>query len=353
MTDDSAAYRLTGMSLPDGWTVLERFDVAPGKTGGACSVCYLAERSDGQEGFLKAIDYAAALNAHDPPAEFASLTNRFNAERDLHGQCGTRKLDRVVRALAHGTVRVPDVQPDAVSYLIFERAKGDARDAVSEVDAADHTPMLGIAHNAAVGISQLHGIGAAHQDVKPSNILFWTPSGAGPEAKVGDLGCSFQRGRPAPQDDDRLAGDPGYAAPEQLYEGGGEWAGPRWRTAADMYMLGGLVCYLLTGVPFNGLFAMNLDPSLRWPNWGGTFGDVLPALADAHGMATRRLETALDQRVALDVADVVAQLCYPDPNLRGDAKARGRGQDPFSLTRYISRLNLIHRRAAYSLRHTA
>lgn len=345
MSLGTAAYQLEGMELPGGWTVLERLEMPPGKTGGACSVGYRVERADGQQGFLKAFDYAAALAAADPPREFALLTNRYNAERDLLEQCGDRKLDRVVRALDSGTTRVPDAQPDAVSYLIFELADGDARDAVSDADIADHAPMLRLAHHAAVGVSQLHTIGGAHQDLKPSNLLVWDR--ANPEAKLGDLGCAYLMGRPAPQDDERVAGDPGYAAPEQLYDGAGSLPVAHRRVAADMFMFGGLVCFLLTTVPYNGLLKMYLDRTFGWDQWRGTFDEVLPALVDAHGMAIRRLEDVLDRCIARDAGEIIGQLCHPDPMLRGDPKARRLGGNPFGLERYVSRLNLLHRRACH------
>ena len=319
--------------------------------GGAFSVGYLVEKSDGHRGFLKAFDYAAALAAGDPAREFASLTNRYNAERDLLQHCGNRKLNRVVQALDSGTIRVPHVQPDAVSYLIFERADGDARDAVSTTDSADHAPMLRLAHQAAVGVSQLHGIGSAHQDLKPSNFLVW--DGPALEGKLGDLGCAYLRGRPAPQDDDRVAGDPGYAAPEQLYATDYELPSAHQRIAADMFMFGGLICFLLTSVPYNGLLRMNLDPTFGWNKWQGSFSEALPALVDAHGMATCRLGEVLDEVVGNDVAEVVWQLCHPDPTVRGDPRARRLGHNPFALDRYVSRLNLIHRRASFGVRRRA
>lgn len=352
MSDDTAAYRLSGTLLSGGWRVLERIEMPQGKTGGACSVGYRVERPDGQQGFLKAFDYAAAFAADDPPREFASLTNRYNAERDLLDHCGDRKLDRVVRALDSGTTRVPDVQPNAVSYLIFELADGDARDAVSAADAADHAPMLRLAHQAAVGVSQLHSIGGAHQDLKPSNLLVWH-AGIDPEAKLGDLGCAYLQGRPAPQDDDPLAGDPGYAAPEQLYYGESPLPAAQRRIAADMFMFGGLISFLLTGVPYSGLLRMHLDRTFGWTCWQGTFVEVLPALVDAHGMATCRLEGVLDRAIAGDVGEVIWQLCHPDPELRGDPKARRLGHNPFGLARYVSRLNLLHRRASYDARRSA
>ena len=348
MTGDSAAFHLTGVSLPGGWTVLERRDIPPDKSGGACSVGYLVESDSGLEGFMKAFDYAAAMETEDPPLEFSLLTSRYVAERELLELCADRKLDRVVRVLGHGTIRVEGFQPPAVSYLIFERADGDARDAVSETDSANHTPMLKLAHHAAVGVSQLHSVGSTHHDLKPSNILFWkSDSGTviGPEAKIGDLGSAFLQGRPAPQDDDFIAGDPSYSPPEQLYRHQEEPQLPNWRLAADMYMFGGIICFLVSGVPYAGILELYLDPSFRWNRWQGAFDDVLPPLVDAHEMVTDRLEAVLDGGISTNVSRMIWQLCHPNPMVRGDPKARLAGQNPYALRRYVSQLNLIYTRS--------
>ena len=118
-------------------------------------------------------------------------------------------------------------------------------------------------------------------------------------------------------------------------------------------MFGGLVSFLLTGVPFGAIVTMSLDPSLSWSEWTGTFEEVLPALVDAHQYAVNRLESALDVSIASDVAKLVGQLCHPDPELRGHPKSRRFGQNPFDLERYVSTLNLLHRRASFNSRKCA
>jgi serine/threonine protein kinase len=352
VNEDTAAFRLLGLTLPDGWLVTQRVELPPGKTGGACSVGYLVENDDGRSGFLKAFDYAAAFLSADPPQEFADLTNRYLAERELLELCVDRKLDRIVRILSHATISVPGVQPPAVSYLICELADGDARDAVSEAEIGDHAPMLRLAHHAAVGVAQLHSVGGFHHDLKPSNLLVWLAS-IDPEAKLGDLGCAFLHGRPAPQDDERIAGDPTYAPPERLYDLSGVDTSARGRAATDAYMFGGLICFLLTGVPYSGIVGFSLDPAHGWKSWTGNFQEVLPALVEAHDVAIARIEGALNRSVAADVSEIVSQLCHPDPEIRGHPKSRSEGRNPFALERYISRLNLLHRRASLDSRKVA
>ncbi len=335
----TAAEALEGLTLSDGWRVLSRVDRATDRSGGAFSVGYLAVHEDSQTfGFLKALDYSEALDDEDPARALADLTARYNAERDLLDQCGQRNLNRIVRALAWGTVRVPAIQPNAVSYLIFELADGDSRDLKTDLEVTDFLPVLRVAHDATVAMAQLHGIGATHQDVKPSNVLVWSV-GPRPNSKLGDLGCAHLEGRPAPHDALAVPGDCSYAAPEQLYRSTTD------RRAADMYMLGNLLAFLLVGVSHSGLLHNLVDRTLHWRRWGGTFEEVLPALVDTHGMVMRRLEPALHAHISEDAFRIIHELCQPDPGVRGDHIARRRGQNPYGLQRYVTRINLLYRKA--------
>ncbi|HXN59922.1 MAG TPA: hypothetical protein VN886_05670 [Acidimicrobiales bacterium] len=343
------AYRLEGERLKDGWTVSSRLDWANDHSGGSFSVGYLAIRDDGTQGFLKAFDYTTALESEDPATELRRLTDAFLAERTVLEHCGERRFSQIVRILDAGTIRVDGVVTNAVSYLLFEWAVLDGRTAVTQADPADHAPMLTYAHNAAVGLSQLHSAQINHQDLKPSNLVLVDELGA-LSGKLSDLGRAFMLGRPAPHDDLVVAGAAAYAAPEQLYNCPSRLRDEGWRTAADLYMFGNLVSFLLTGVPFSGITLGDLHPTLRWKEWNGTFDDVLPALVDAHGRSISKLKGALHKAVSDAIAGIIDDLCYPDPRHRGDHVARGRGQNPYDLSRFITRLDLIAHRAAIHLK---
>jgi hypothetical protein len=110
---------------------------------------------------------------------------------------------------------------------------------------------------------------------------------------------------------------------------------------------------LLTGVPYSGIVGFSLDPAHGWKSWTGNFQEVLPALVEAHDVAIARIEGALNRSVAADVSEIVSQLCHPDPEIRGHPKSRSEGRNPFALERYISRLNLLHRRASLDSRKVA
>ena len=348
---ESAVHRLEGCTLDGGWTVGKRRELPIDHSGGAYSVGYSVSRGS-QDGFLKALDYSRALASDDPARALQRITVTFNAERDLLAWCASRGLNRIVRALDSGTVRVPGAQPDAVQYLIFEVADDDSRAFVAAHDVADQIPMIWLAHEAAAALGSLHFERVIHQDVKPSNFLVWTGANRA-RGKLADVGCAYVEGRPVPHDDKLIAGDCAYASPELLYECPERTQRRNRRQAGDIYMLGNLITFLMTSVPYNGIFQGRLDPSQRWQEWGGTFDEVLPALIDAHGLTLRAIEGALLGDFAEEVTRVIDELCNPDPDHRGDPVARRHGLNPFSLERYVSRLDLIYKRALVKRRRAS
>jgi hypothetical protein len=335
---DSAAFQLQGMSLGGGWHVVSVLPRSDERSGSAFSVGYLASCDDGRFGYLKALDYASALGADDPPSALARLVDAYNFERDLLWRIGDRKLSRVVQILDASTVQIPDAYP--VSYLILELADGDAHDMLDDGDQADCLHKINIAHDAAVGLSQLHSLGVMHQDVKPSNLLGWKEPNGRWRGKIGDLGAAHASGVTSPNEDALVPGDPSYAAPEVLYRQGPLDA-RSWRLAADMYMFGNLLAFLVTGVSFSGIQALYLERSLRWNAYAGTYSEVLPFVVDAYGRAVSRIGDAVHSEAGQGLSTMVGELCHPDPALRGDPVARRFGQDQYSLVRYVTRLDLL------------
>jgi len=226
---ETPAQRLLGMILPGGWKVIRPVEKRPGSSGGFFSCGYVVESETGQLGFLKALDYSAAMAEVDPARALQVITEMFNFERDLVRVCTNKHLDRVVRGLSDGAVRV-DGQP--VQYLIFELADGDARSQADESHRYERAWSLRALHHVATGIAQLHRESIAHQDLKPSNVLSFD---GGKVSKVGDLGRASHRGDYPPHEDVPIAGDVSYAPPERLYG----YQDPDWsrrRLGCDAYL---------------------------------------------------------------------------------------------------------------------
>jgi eukaryotic-like serine/threonine-protein kinase len=90
-----------------------------------------------------------------------------------------------------------------------------------------------------------------------------------------------------------------------------------------------------------------LDPSLYPGRWAGRFGEVLPHVRDAFDRAAEKITARIPERFRDQLSALLLELCDPDPGLRGDPRARARNGNPYSLERYISRLDLLAREAEF------
>ena len=345
MARATPAQRLEGVSLPNGWTVKQRLELGEVTTGGHFSEAYIVESVHGERAFLKAFDYSAALAAPDPASTLKALTESFVFERDLLRRCRDRKCDRVVTSLDDGIYRLAgESQADVVQYIVLELAEGDLRIQASKVGGLDAAWLTRSLHHIATGLSQLHGDGVAHQDLKPSNVLVFEGGGSGDVSKVADLGRAAWRGHePPPHDDLPVPGDRQYAPPELLY-GHVEPEWQRRRLGCDAYHLGSMIYFCFVGSGMTEQIQAVLPESLRWRNWGGTYGDVLPYLRDALGRVLARFPDMTPSEHGEELKTFVRQLCEPDPELRGHPKQRWSRAGQYALARYISRLDLLARR---------
>lgn len=331
------AEQLSGQTLDGGWIVGERITQAPGATGGHFSIGYHVTAADGSGAFLKAIDFSSAMNKSDPARALQELTEQFNFERDLLDHCRNKGMDRVVRAVDSGLVRLTS---GPVQYLIFELAERDVRAERDRRGEQDVTWMLRSLHHIATGLKQLHSAWIAHQDLKPSNVLVFEDM----ISKIADIGRASTRDGLRLYDEYQYAGDGRYAPPELLYGyKDGDWI--RCRFGCDMYLLGSMVVFFLTGVSMTGLLFSYLDQKL-WPDdWGDTYTRVLPYIRDAFGHALDAVEVQIAHPdLRNELMTIIRELCDPDPNLRGHPAIRA-SQNPYNLERYVTRFNNLARRS--------
>ena len=341
----NAAHNLVGKELPGGWTVTEKIVRRVDATGGHFSISYRVKGPNGEAGFCKVLDLRRALYSPDPARVLQNLTESYNAERDLLRLCGSKRLSRIVVALHDGVVTLPDYEMATVNFIIFETADDDIRGVLNHSDEIDVVVRLRCLHHVATGLQQLHKIGGAHQDVKPSNILVFNAANSDHVSKLGDLGRASLRTRDVWHDDLDIVGDPTYAPPEQLYGATPIEFGPR-RLACDLYQLGSLACFLFTNWTVNALLARELHPSLHWAIWNGTYAEVRQYVADALGRAVEDVRDCVPEVVADDVVQLVKSLCNPDPALRGYTGSALQSAPPYALDRVVTRLDLLARRVA-------
>jgi serine/threonine protein kinase len=335
----SPASCLEGIDLPNGWHVEQRLEPGPSDTGGTFSESYIVRREDGTSAFLKAFDYSAALQTPNTAETLLGLTSAYLFERDLLAECAGAKMSRVVLALDSGEVDVPGYGVlSRVNYLIFEEAEHDSRRHRELMSAVDAVWSLRALHHVATGLDQLHRRKIAHQDTKPSNVLVFKDKGS----KLGDLGRAGWEGHDSPWDGTPIAGDVTYAPPEQLYRHV-DLDTLRRQRACDAYHLGSMALFMFSGVGTTGALAAELPDPLRWGTWTESYEAVLPYLVDAFERIADRFRADLPESFGDALFIIFKQLCDPDVDQRGDPTAKPGTRQRASLTRFVSRLDLLAR----------
>ncbi|MEU4567766.1 serine/threonine-protein kinase [Micromonospora sp. NPDC023956] len=132
-----------------------------------------------------------------------------------------------------GTSSTATGQP--VPYIVMELAEGETLAAHVRSGPLDWRIAARVCAEVSAALSAAHAQGIVHRDVKPANVVL-TPAGV----KVLDFGIATPTGTRDQVPEGMVVGTPAYLAPEQL-------AHHPATTAADMYALGVLLYYCLTG----------------------------------------------------------------------------------------------------------
>jgi serine/threonine protein kinase len=145
-----------------------------------------------------------------------------------------------------GIIRIVDAGrlPAGSLYLSMEYVAGpDLQAAVSWDGAFPVGDGLKILHQLAAALAYAHGAGIVHRDLKPANVVL--EDGDPARTKIIDFGLAKiveDEGLTRLTEDKQAVGSPLYWAPEQSTNAN---VGP----AADIYALGGIAYFVLTGAP--------------------------------------------------------------------------------------------------------
>jgi serine/threonine protein kinase len=336
----SAVHDLLGKTLKTGWRVTEKVKAKPGSSGGAFSVCYLAEK-EGKIGFLKALNVLTFLNDEDIdlPKAMAETLNTFNFEKEILEKCGNKNLSKVSKLLDAGSENITGYIINNVNYLIFEKADDDVRNYINFSNNIDLAWKLRSLHNIAVGIKQLHSIDISHQDLKPSNVFIFNEE----LSKIGDLGRALCDTISGPHSNRNFAGDSRYAPPEVYHR----FVLPDWNDkvfAIDCYLLGSMAAFYITGQSMTALLGKQINPNISILTL--PFEEALPYWIEGFDNVMQNLEIDLVDFEDKDLFITnVRMLCYPDPRNRGHFKnIKGNGNS-FNMIRFVEAFNLMARKA--------
>lgn len=148
--------------------------------------------------------------------------------------------EHVVRVLGRGEV-------DGCGYIVMEYLDAGT---LGEM-AVPMKPLRAavLVEQVARGVAALHAAGVCHRDLKPRNVLL----DANGSPKVTDFGLAVENDRAGEAES---AGTLAFMAPEQF-------RGEPSTTAADIYALGGVLYFLLTGEAPNGKDRTKAETRLR------------------------------------------------------------------------------------------
>lgn len=341
----NAADNLEGILLDTGWEVVERITKSDTATGSFFSVCYIVKKN-GERCFLKAFDFTKFFKVSGASRVvdvMADMLNAFRYERDLSELCQNSHVTKVAFVKGSGVQTVDGYTIPSVPYLIFDMADGDVRNRLALSDKLDFTWKLYSLHSIATGLKQLHSIGVSHQDLKPSNILVFKE-----ESKIGDLGRSVCDRIDSPLKLLSFTGDLNYAPPEVLY--GYVIQDAKLRAyLADCYLLGSMTVYYFSNVSMSALLSHFIPEELSCDRWTGTFEDIQHYLLEAFEKSLNifyyQLKLSTSEYFAEELKNIVKYLCYPIPEFRGHPKNLSSKGKNYDLERFISKFDLLHRKA--------
>lgn len=323
------ASRLEGKRLGK-WFVKTKRKKTEADNSGYWSTCYTVEDENGNIAFLKAYNYIYAFQTVNSADVLRFMTENFTYERDLLKFCSDHRMTRVVTAIDSEEYSEPgEIVP--VPCLVFEIAQGNLN-AHRSINNPNLTWKLKSFHSSLVGLSQLHRARIVHQDIKPSNILVFGNN----ISKISDLGSATQYNNDSYWCKDTHCGDLRYAPIELLYR----YFSSDWdtrRLGADLFMMGGILTYLITDSNFISLMFAKIPDDFKAKNFGGSYKEAIPIIMKSYYETLEEISPLIPEVIRTNLITIISELSHPIPEKRGNPQnfniVRHR---QFSLDRYIS-----------------
>lgn len=341
-----AAECLAGLTLLDKWEVQQRIRHDDGLSGSSRSSCYRASAINGDLAFIKAFDFRRQELGGDTDL-LERMVREYNYERNVHYFCRDQGVSRVTRIFGAGKVIVGG---EVVHFIVCEWANKCLREhqPPGDIDISSSERFAAM-RDITASLAQLHQAGVAHQDIKPSNAVC-TEIGS---VKLTDLGSSSCEVIDAPPHDlEYLVGQPNYAPYELLYE----YPPAGWRRrrfGCDLFLLGNLCFTSFVGVSLSHAALHYIPEHLRHTDFFGDYLEVVPHLIEAHELLIPiMLKGKVPEPFLDEISHLVACLCHPDPLRRGHSKNLQFKNNPFGLEHFISRFDILAKKAKVLRRGT-
>lgn len=344
------------------WTVGERLSSDQEDSGMFHSVGYKVRSDDGRDAFMKVTDLDLLTDSECSPFERTQAAiQAHTVERQMLEHCKGNNMDRIVVAVDYGDAIIKhDEGKEPIFYLMFELAECDVRVQVDRKLQFDQAWTLGALHDLAVAIQQLHKGRVNHNDIKPENFLVFRDMTFRERLqKLADLGCATSPLIASIYDDAVCIGDPRYAAPEVLYGGTlpEQSCSFEARRAVDIYHLGSMIFFLITGRMLTPEVILRLAPEHRPAtdddDLSFELSEILPYWREALGRALEQFIEKLPRnskgqlnQIGEGLLAALQQLVEPDPGLRGHPENRRSSGDQYAVQQYISLFDALRRRSA-------
>ena len=254
-------------------------------TGGMGAV-YLAER------LIGGVPQRVALKVLAPRFAGAAFLERFRREQHILASLDHAHITRLLDAGVGG---------DGEPYLVMEYVEGTHIDRYCDGRHLDVNARISLLIEVAEAIAYAHRNLVVHLDLKPSNILVTEAA----VVKVLDFGASKLL-LPDQGGTTTIMATPAYAAPEQL-------RGEVVTTACDIYALGAVLFYLLSGgrVESNSL-PVAIENALREREPQAISSVIDTDAAMVRGVSPARLRQLLQG----DIGTIVGKCLRPRPRDR-------------------------------------